>query len=83
VTERDHEKFKQHLMLALEHVNTLVSWGFIAVICLLCPNGGVDQAWEWLLMVACSFAGGMAGMNFYWSLLAVREANAIAKRYRS
>jgi len=83
VTERDQEKFKQHLMVALEHVNTLVSWCFIAIICLLCPNGVVDQAWEWLLMAACSFSGAMAGMNIYWSLLAVREANAIAKRYRS
>ena len=83
MTERDKAAFRRHLECALEHINTLSVWCFVAIVGSVAVRGVADQPWELVIFAATLTSGGMAGLNFRWAWQELARANAIAKRNRS
>ena len=72
--------FVKHLQTALEHVNTMAVWGFIAIVTFVLISGPVDQPHEIALLLGGAFAGGMAGLNFRWAFRELALSHAIVRR---
>lgn len=83
MTEKDYAEFRRHLEVALEHMNTLVIWIFISLVSSIAVRGNIDTVFDWVMMVAGSFAGGMAALNTMWGWRSLVQARAIIKRNRS
>lgn len=83
MTEKDHAEFRRHLEAAIEHMNTLVIWIFISLVASITVHGNIDTVFDFVMMFAGSFAGGMAALNTMWGWRSLVQARAIIKRNRS
>lgn len=83
MTEKDYAEFRRHLEEALEHMNTLAVWTFISLVAMIAVSGQPDTPFDFMMVIAGSFAGGMAALNTMWGWRSLSQARAIIKRNRS